>query len=136
MPWLVDTNHWIALLKGRNPHLAERLRDVPPAEVWFCSVVKEELLHGALKYEKPQERLALLETLFAMHPSAAFDDMAAQSAAAIRHDLEQRACTIGPHDTQIAAIALSRGWTIVTANRGEFSRVLGLVVEDWSAASV
>jgi len=32
----------------------------------------------------------------------------------------------------IAAIALQHGWTLVTHNRDEFSRVDGLQIEDWT----
>jgi tRNA(fMet)-specific endonuclease VapC len=125
MPWLLDTNHWIKLLKGRCAPLEERLRDVPPAEVWLCSVVKEELLHGALGYERPEQRLAVLEELCAKHPSMPFDDLAAGAAARIRRDLEVRGCIIGPHDLQIAAVAQSCGWVLATNNTAEFSRVSG-----------
>lgn len=130
MPWLLDTNHWIRLLKGRCPPLADRLRSLPPQEVWLCSVVKEELLYGALG---PEERLRLLAELFARHPSAPYDDLAADSAARIRHDLERRGCVIGPHDLQIAGVALSRGWALATNNTEEFGRINGLELEDWTA---
>jgi tRNA(fMet)-specific endonuclease VapC len=133
MPWLLDTNHWIRLLKGRCPPLANRLKTLPPQEVWLCSIVKEELLHGALGYERPEERLLLLADLFARHPSAPYDDLAAESAARIRHDLETRGCIIGPHDLQIAGVAQSRGWTLATNNTSEFSRVSGLALEDWTS---
>lgn len=133
MPWLLDTNHWIQLLKGRCVPLSVRLKTVPPEQVWLCSVVKEELLHGALGYERPAERMATLEALFSRHPSAPFDDLAAESAARIRHDLEGRGCVIGPHDMQIAGIALSRGWVVASNNAGEFNRVTGLMVEDWTS---
>lgn len=95
--------------------------------------MKEELLHGALGYEKPEERLLLLADLFARHPSAPYDDLAAESAARIRHDLETRGCIIVSHDLQIAGVALSRGWTLATNNTREFSRVADLVLEDWTA---
>lgn len=39
MPYLLDTNHWIVLLKKRCPPLAERLAATPPERVWFCSPV-------------------------------------------------------------------------------------------------
>ena len=132
MPWLLDTNHWIALLKGRCAPLAERLRTVPPDEVWFCSVVKEELFHGAFGYENPEARLQRLKELFARHASAPLDDAAAESAARIRHTLEAQGKVIGPHDLQIAGIGLSRGFTVVTHNTKEFSRVEGLTLEDWT----
>lgn len=38
---------------------------------------------------------------------------------------------IGPYDLQIAAICVRHGLTLVTSNVGEFSRVQGLVTEDW-----
>ena len=33
MPWLLDTNHWIVLLKGRCLPLQEKLRQISPDEV-------------------------------------------------------------------------------------------------------
>lgn len=132
MAWLLDTNQWIFLLKGRCSALAARLASANPSQVWFCSVVKEELLHGALKYGDPAARQAKLEALFAKHESAPFDDEAAAEAARIRHELETAGQKIGPHDTQIAALAMSRGWTLVTSNKDEFARVKGLKLEDWT----
>lgn len=132
MAWLLDTNHWIVLLKGRCAPLADRLRCINPDHVWLCSIVKEELLHGALKYEDSSVRMRRLQPVFARHPSAPYDDAAAESAARIRHGLEVKGLVIGPRDTQIAGLALSRDWTIVTSNTKEFSRIEGLKLEDWT----
>ncbi len=38
---------------------------------------------------------------------------------------------IGPYDVLIAGQALARGLVLVTHNVGEFSRVGGLLIEDW-----
>ncbi len=132
MPYLLDTNHWIRLLKGRSPALARRLDRVSPSEAWLCSVVKEELFYGAYRYDNRAAREATLRKLFQRHPSAAFDDAAAERAALFRSTLEREGLVIGPHDLQIAAIAATRGWTLVTANRGEFSRLPELIIEDWT----
>ena len=132
MAWLLDTNHWIVLLKGRCAPLAARIAESNPDEVWLCSIVKEELLHGAHKYSDAEVRRAKLRPVFARHPSASFDDEAANEAARIRHELECAGKVIGPRDIQIAGLALSRGWSLVTANTGEFSRVAGLRLEDWT----
>jgi len=132
MPWLLDTNHWIFLLKGRCQPLLYKLREVPPTEVWLCSVVKEELYYGAEVYDNRAARLAKLESLFEKHASVPFDDESAEIAGRIRRYLEERRQVIGPHDLQIAAIALQHGWTVVTHNKDEFSRVPGLLVEDWT----
>jgi tRNA(fMet)-specific endonuclease VapC len=132
MPWLLDTNHWIVLLKGRCPPLQEKLRRVSPDEVWLCSVVKEELYHGAEGYEDKEARLAKLGMIFDHHASVPFDDEAAAISGRLRRTLELRGEVIGPHDLQIAAIALQHDWTLVTHNQDEFSRVKGLKLEDWT----
>jgi tRNA(fMet)-specific endonuclease VapC len=63
--------------------------------------------------------------------SLPFDDAAARHYAEIRDDLESRGQTIGPNDLLIAAIARTHGLTLVSNNR-EFSRVVGMHVEDWT----
>jgi tRNA(fMet)-specific endonuclease VapC len=132
MPWLLDTNHWIVLLKGRCQPLLEKLREVPPDEVRLCAVVKEELYYGAEGYDDKAARMAKLESIFSRHASAPFDDEAAATAGRIRKELEDQRQVIGPHDIQIAAIALQHGWTVVTNNTDEFKRVTGLQIEDWT----
>jgi tRNA(fMet)-specific endonuclease VapC len=132
MPWLLDTNHWIILLKGRCPPLQDKLRLISPDEVWLCSVVKEELYHGAEGYEDKTARLARLDAVFERHASVPFDDEAAAIAGRLRKQLEARGEVIGPHDMQIAAIALQHGWTLATHNTDEFGRVPGLKLEDWT----
>lgn len=77
--------------------------------------------------------LAKLDFVFERHPSVPFDDEAAAIAGRLRKDLESRREVIGPHDLQIAAIALLHGWTLVTNNTREFAHVSGLAVEDWTS---
>jgi hypothetical protein len=36
--------------------MATKLAADPPEQVWFCSLVSEERLHGALKYGDPVAR--------------------------------------------------------------------------------
>ena len=49
----------------------------------------------------------------------------------LRHYLARNGTLIGPNDMLIAAQALSEGLTVVTANTREFTRVPGLIVENW-----
>ena len=49
----------------------------------------------------------------------------------IRRVLEREGQIIGPHDLQIAAVALQHDLTLVTHNTGEFARITALRLEDW-----
>jgi tRNA(fMet)-specific endonuclease VapC len=53
--------------------------------------------------------------------------------AAERAELQRPGTVIGPHDLWLAATCLAHELSIATLNLGEFRRVLGLAVEDWSA---
>ena len=46
--------------------------------------------------------------------------------------LRSRRMNVGPMDLRIAAAALERNLTVVTRNRRDFGRVVGLRIEDWS----
>ena len=131
MAWLLDTNAWISYLKMPRSSIRSRLETVRPADVLLCSVVKAELLHGAEKYGNRERRLAILHELFGPYDSLAFDDAAASAYGRIRHELETAGNIIGPNDLMIAAIALANNLTLVTHNTAEFSRVQGLMLEDW-----
>lgn len=53
------------------------------------------------------------------------------TACRIRTELFAKGTSIGPNDFQIAAIALTHNLTLVTHNTREFSRVSGLIIDDW-----
>ena len=127
--YLLDTNVWIHYLKFAGP-IEAKLRVTPANQILVCSVVRAELLHGARKYGKPEEREARVMRTLSPYRSLPFDDRAARSYARIRHELEIAGQIIGPNDLFIAAIADAHRLTLVTSNR-EFSRIDGLLVEDW-----
>ena len=60
-----------------------------------------------------------------------FGPKEAAHAADIRAGLERKGLPIGPYDILIAATALSNSSPLVTHNLKEFSKVDGLMVEDW-----
>ncbi len=131
MIYLLDSNVCIQYMRGRQPLVLQRLSAKPLHEIRLCSVVKAELYLGALRSAKPAVNRAKVDAFAAPYASLPFDDMAADIQARVRHDLESLGTPIGPYDLQIAAIAQVHGCTLVTHNTSEFSRVPGLVLEDW-----
>lgn len=72
-----------------------------------------------------------LTVFFEPLQSLLFDDICADHYAKIRADLQAQGKLIGGNDMLIAAIARAHNATLVTHNTGEFSRVMGLRLEDW-----
>jgi tRNA(fMet)-specific endonuclease VapC len=131
--YLPDTNACIALLRERNAKLIARWETAKASNVVLCSIVVYELRHGAERSSDPAREHAKLDVFLAPFRSLPFDDNSARTCAEIRHGLERNGSVIGPHDLQIAAIALQHGLILVTHNRSEFNRVPGLQVDDWEA---
>jgi tRNA(fMet)-specific endonuclease VapC len=102
-----------------------------PAEIALCSVVKAELLFGAYRSGRVEANLQRLKIFFEPLQNLLFDDECADHYARIRADLHTRGQLIGGNDMLIAAIARAHNATLVTHNTGEFSRVVGLRLEDW-----
>jgi len=129
--YLLDTNACIHVLNGTSAPLIARFSEESPATLRVCSVVKAELLYGARKSRWVAKTLGNLERFLAPLQSLAFDDECAHHYGVIRADLARAGTPIGGNDLMIAAIARQHDCTLVTNNVEEFSRVVGLRVEDW-----
>ena len=135
MRFLLDTNVWIHYLKNVASPVASRLQKTPASEVAVCSIVWAELLHGARKYERRDDRVTRVERTLAPYQSLPFDDAAARRYAVVRDDLESRGEVIGSNYLHIASIAMNHGLVLVT-NDAAFGRIAGLHIEDWTVANV
>jgi len=133
MTWLLDTNACIHILKCTSESVIERFSQQSPRTIRLCSVVKAELLYGARKSHRVAQNLANLERFFSPLMSIGFDDSCAAEYGLLRADSSRAGTPIGANDLMIAAIARHFDLTVVTHNVGEFSRVVGLRVEDWES---
>lgn len=129
---LFDTNAVIALIGRRSDKLANRVLQNAEGTIGLPSIVAHELYFGAQKSAKVQHNLETLRLLFSDFPILDFDQRDAFVAGEIRAALAVKGTPIGPYDVLIAGQAKARGLMLVTNNLGEFSRVDGLRVEDWS----
>ena len=134
MAYLLDTNTCIEYLRQRNSAVIARLAATPPGDIRVCSIVKAELDYGAHRSQQVQQNLVKVEDFLRPFLSIPFEDDAAREYGRLRAELERRGVVIGPHDLQIAAIALVHGLTLVTHNIKEFRNVAGLSLEDWQAS--
>ncbi|MBI4755774.1 MAG: PIN domain-containing protein [Betaproteobacteria bacterium] len=135
MRYLLDTNIVIASLKG-HPEVRGRLDGTPLASLLLSCVVLGELAFGAEKSAHSERNRARLADLAARMPMAVVDAKVSLCYARVCAALERQGTPIGANDTWIAAQAVAHGAVLVTDNVREFSRVPGLVVENWLVPNV
>jgi tRNA(fMet)-specific endonuclease VapC len=131
--YLLDTNSLSYFFRGEG-QVAQRLRALTPADVGIPAPVLYESRHGMLRLSSGARQTALLSALNRVVDTmdvVSFDEAAAEAAARIRTHLEALGMGIGPIDVQIAGIAVAQSAILVTRNVSEFSRVQGLVVDNW-----
>jgi tRNA(fMet)-specific endonuclease VapC len=130
MPFLLDTNAVIALMKG-NPDVMAHIRRVGRSEIMLCAPVEAELWFGVYKSRKLEDNRNSLLALLSWLPSLPFAGEATRYFGEVRAELARQGKPIGPYDLQIAAMALAHDLTLITDNTDEFSRIPGLRVENW-----
>jgi len=131
MTYLLDTNSCVEFLNHRDSAVTRKLSEMNREDVALCSVAKAELYIGAYKSSRRDDNLGVLRHFFSQFASFPFDDRAAEIYGRIRVQLAGGGKLIGPNDLLIAAIAMANDMVLVTHNTREFSRVVGLRIEDW-----
>lgn len=130
MRYLLDTNIVSDLVRNPQGKVADRIIRVGETKVCTSIIVAAELRYGAEK--KQSSRLsAQLEAILGALEILPFAKPADAAYGSIRAQLESVGKPIGANDLLIAAQALTLGYTVVTDNEKEFSRVKHLQVENW-----
>lgn len=130
---LLDTNAVIALLGRKSLTLTERVMESGEGSIGLSSTVVFELYFGAYKSARVSFNLETLRLALSDFPIVGFEPEDAQRSGEIRAGLAAKGTPIGPYDVLIAGQARARDLIVVTNNVGEFSRVEGLRVEDWTS---
>jgi tRNA(fMet)-specific endonuclease VapC len=141
--YLLDTNACIAVRDehrkkpSKDPAALQRRQKVhakwqgtPAADMAMSAISMGELRYGADKSGEPQKSHALLDALSRMIAVLPLSEDVCRHYGQIRHQL--RHDQIGANDIWIAAHARHAGCAVVTGNTGEFARVPGLAIEDWT----
>jgi len=132
MKYFLDANICIYFLKGTHPDLARKLLSHNPDHIRIPSIVKAELLYGALKSQKMKENMERIEQFLLPFKVVPFGDEEANGYARIRSTLEKNGTPIGPNDFIVAATTMENDGVLVTNNEKEFKRVKHLKVENWA----
>ena len=131
MRYMLDTNICIYVIKHKPVTIFQKLQNINPEDVCISSVTYAELVHGVEKSAAVEKNRLALSMLLANMEILDFDVDAADCYGKIRAALEKKGTPIGTLDMMIAAHAQSLGYTVVTNNVKEFSRVSALKIENW-----
>jgi tRNA(fMet)-specific endonuclease VapC len=134
MRYLLDTCVLSDFARGHAQVLV-RLKSTLPQALAITTVTVMEIDYGLRLNAALERKLRpVMEAFFRTVSVLPYDTDAALATAAVRADLKGKGQPIGAYDALIAGSALARGLILVTANTGEFSRIAGLVLEDWRAS--
>ena len=128
--YVLDTNMLIYFFKGQG-HVSEHLLNIPPADIAISVITSYEIEVGLAKSTQPNRRRKQFTELLNTIHCISYTPVEAKISAQLRANLEALGKPIGPMDTLIAGTALAHGAILVTHNVNEFSRVPGLMLEDW-----
>jgi tRNA(fMet)-specific endonuclease VapC len=133
---ILDTNVVSTLMKG-DPRVIERLKERGKDEVSVPQLVLAEIAYGIERLPKSRRKAALQERFDLVRSELArtdWTDEVSESFGRIKATLEKKGRRIEDFDAAIAAHALARDATLVTANLDDMARIPGLTVEDWSSS--
>ena len=101
-------------------------------DVAIASITNAELVYGAYKSQKVEQNLEAISLFLSPFTILDFGGNAVKSYGQIRATLEKQGEIIGANDLIIAAQAMAQNCILVTNNEKEFSRIKGLIVENWA----
>jgi len=114
----------------------EKLTAGRESEPFGISVVTvSELLHGVHRADSEKRRLtrgAFVEKIIQTFPLYSFDLNAARIYAKLWANLAKKGVTIGAHDLMIASTAIALGFSVLTTDVSDYSKVKEVHVEKFA----
>ncbi len=135
LKYMLDTDIIIYTIKNR-PAQIRKLFKQHKDQISISTVTLGELVFGAEHSQQVERNLADIEAMTAQLEVLPFDNKAAYHFGQIRSGLYRTGRPIEPYDMMIAGHARSLGLILVTSNVREFTRVPGLVIENWSDSKI
>ena len=130
MKFLLDTDSVSFALRGHGD-VGARIRERKPSELCISAITLAELRHGADR--KGSRRLhSLIDTFAAAIEIVPFEETAATEFGRIGSALAEQGTPIGESDVLIAAHAVALRCVLVSNNTRHFSKVPGLLLENWT----
>ena len=129
--YLLDTNICIYAINGRHPELTRHLLTVHPDDIKVSAIPVGEMEYGASKSHWGERTREIMHAFLASFSTLPFTERDAILFGNLRAHLEKEGTPVGVLDVMIGAQGIANGLTVVTHNTRVFSRLPGIMIEDW-----
>ncbi len=131
--YLFDTDIITNIFKKKpSLPLLKRLGLIPKSQQFISTITVSEIVYGAMKSDRAAYHLKNLETILIPAVNiAAFDTKASYICGHLRASLEKQGRPLALADLEIAGIALSCDFVLISGNTKHFSRIDELKLENW-----
>ena len=119
-------------MNNKYPWVRKKLISLPSDDIYISTVVISELHYGAMKSKWSENNVLRMNEFISTFNITPFTHEDAEVCGKIRAGLERQGLPIGLYDVMIAAQGIARNFTVITHNVKEFSRVPGLILQDWT----
>ena len=130
LKYMLDTNIVIYVIKRKPIAVLDKF-NINALRICVSSITYAELIFGVGKSSKAAHNLQRVGDFISRLEVLDYGKKAANHYGEIRHNLASLGQPIGPNDLHTVAHARSEGLVLVTNNLKEFSRVNGLLTENW-----
>ena len=130
LKYMLDTNIVIYVIKRRPLEVLSKFNH-HAGQMCISTVTVSELIYGVEKSLHQKKNLRAVEDFMSRLEVLDYNLKASYHYGSIRADLEKKGTPIGVNDLHIAAHCRSNGLILVSNNEKEFSRIDGLIVENW-----
>lgn len=131
---MLDTCICSFIMRERPETVLQRLASAVERNnrIVISAITYAEMRYGQIgKKASPKHKTLVDEFVKRLDAVLPWDQSAVDAMLESKFQLAQAGLLIGENDTAIAGHAIASGCTLVTNNVREFSRVEGLVFEDW-----
>ncbi|WP_150815957.1 type II toxin-antitoxin system VapC family toxin [Pseudomonas fluorescens] len=132
--YMLDTCICSFIMRERPEAVLQRLASAVERNnrIVISAITYAEMRYGQIgKKASPKHKTLVDEFVKRLDAVLPWDQSAVDATVEAKLQLTQAGLLIGENDTAIAGHAIASGCTLVTNNVREFSRVEGLVFEDW-----
>ncbi|ATW21949.1 VapC toxin family PIN domain ribonuclease [Candidatus Williamhamiltonella defendens] len=133
--YMLDTCICSFIMREQPLHLLQRLHACVDSknQIVVSAITYAEMQYGVIgKKASPKHAVLVNQFIQRLNAVLPWDKAAVDTTVELKKQLSAAGTPIGVNDSAIAGHALSCGAILITHNLGEFSRVPGLIIQDWT----